>query len=342
MDATQEGALLGRLENYLSAQDAPEVLAPEQETEEAETPDVEVTAETEVEQEQKDDVQDEVEESQIELSTFAQILGVDEDRLDVDEDGTVFVKTKIDGEEGRAKFQDLVKSYQLEGHLNKQNMEVAEAKKALQAKMAEHEQQAQERINQLESLSQVAYQELQREYQSIDWQTLRQTDPGEFAAKVAEFQQREGRIGQAVQKIQEERQQAQAKEQERLTKYLRDEHSKLLNAIPEWSNPEVAQKGKSELKSYAVQNGFTTDEMDQLSDHRSVLILRKAMLYDQLQKSKPDVTKRVVKAPKLVKPGSSVTKQERDSSNIAAIKSTIKKSGGKDGVEAYLLKTGKV
>lgn len=338
MDATQDGALLGRIENYLNPQDAPV------ETEAPETEEVvdEIPAETEVEQEQKDDVQDNGEESHLELSQFAAILGVDEDRLDVDEDGTVYVKTKIDGEEGRAKFQDLVKSYQLEGHLNKQNMEVAEARKALQEKMAETERAAQERIQQLESLSQIAYQELQREYQSIDWQTLRATDPGEFAAKVAEFNQREARIGQAIQHIQSERQQAQAKEQERFSQYLQEENSKLLKAIPEWSKPEVAQKEKSELKSYAVNNGFTPTEIDQLSDHRSILILRKAMMYDNLQKSKPDVTKKVVKAPKLVKPGTSVTKQERDGESISAIKSTIRKSGGDKGVEAYLLKTGKV
>lgn len=340
MDATQEGAILERLENYLTASDSPV----EQKQEVKAEVEVEVPAETEVEaeQEQKEDVQDEVTESQIELSTFAQILGIDEDKLDVDDDGNVYVKTKIDGEEGRAKFQDLVKSYQLEGHLNKRNMEVAEQQKMLQAKMAEVEQQAQARIQQLEAVTSVAIQELQREYQSVDWQNLRVADPGEYAAKIAEFQQREARIGQAVQKIQAERQQAELQNQERFNNYLREESQKLLNAIPEWTKPEVAQKEKNDIKTYAMGYGYQPAELESLADHRQVLILRKAMLYDQIQKSKPDVTKRVVKAPKLVKPGSPVSKQERDSESLASLKSTIRKSGGDKGIEAYLLRTGKV
>ena len=344
MDATQdEGALLGRIESYLDGQAAPvkEPVAEEVQEEAVET-EVPAEVEAEAEQEQKEDVQDDVTESQIELSTFAQILGVDEDRLDVDEDGTVYVKTKIDGQEGRAKFQDLVKSYQLEGHLNKQNMEVAEARKALQAQMEAVEQQAQARIQQLEDVSRLAYQELQREYQSIDWQTLRATDPAEFAAKVTEFNQREARIGQALQHAQSERQQAEVQSQERFKDYLREESQKLQQAIPEWSKPEVAQKEKAELRTYAISHGFQPQEIDQLSDHRSVLVLRKAMMYDQLQKSKPEISKKVVKAHKLVKPGIATTKQERDQSSLAAVKTTIKKSGGDKGIEEYLLRTGKV
>lgn len=342
MDATQtEGAILGRIEKYLSPQDAPAQPEPKAESVEEEVKEA-PAVEEEAEQEQTDDVQDDVTESQIELSQFASILGIDEDKLDVDDDGNVFVKTKIDGEEGRAKFQDLIKSYQLEGHLNKQNMEVAEARKALQAQIVEHEQQAQARLQQLESLSQIAYQELQREYQSIDWQTLRVSDPGEFAAKVTEFQQREANIGQAFQKIQTEKQQAENQNKERFNQYLRDESAKLLQAIPEWSKPEVALKEKAELKTFAMSHGFQAEELDQLSDHRSVLMLRKAMLYDQLQQSKPGIEKRVIKAPKLVKPGSPVTRQERDKTSLAAIKDTIRKSGGEKGVVEFLLKTGKV
>jgi hypothetical protein len=43
-----------------------------------------------------------------------------------------------------------------------------------------------------------------------------------------------------------------------------------------------------------------------------------------------------------VKPGVSVSKQDQDQSSIASIKTVIKKSGGDKGIEAYLLKTGKV
>lgn len=347
MDATQEGALLDRIENYLTAQDTPATEEPKQEdvADEPKGESEEVTAEVEepeAEQEPKDDVQDEGEESHLEISHLANYLGVDEDRLDVDEDGTVYVKTKIDGEEGRAKFQDLVKSYQLEGHLNKQNMEVAEQKKALQAKIAEVEQQATQRVQQLESLTKLAWDELNREYNAVNWQELRQYDPAEYAAKLADFQQRDARIRSALSHLDQEKSQSEQVKQAKLAEKLAESEKLVLQSIPEWMNQEVANRDVAKLKEYLPKAGFTLDENDYLTDHRFVVMLRKAMLYDDLQQSKDIVTKKVVKAPKLVKPGSPQTKQERDGKTITALKSTIKKSGGDKGIEEYLLRTGKV
>ena len=42
-------------------------------------------------------------------------LGIDADSVDVDEDGTIKVKTKIDGTEGTAKLQDLLRSLPASG-----------------------------------------------------------------------------------------------------------------------------------------------------------------------------------------------------------------------------------
>lgn len=359
MDATNEGAIIERMVQAINPQ--PE--QPVQEVKEVEAvPETEVEEEAKAEseaeeskQEDQDDANTEVVETQLELSQFAEILGLDESKIDIDDDGTVYAKIKVDGEEGRAKFTDLVKSYQLEGHLTKKSMELSEAKKAADAMRAEFEAQKQSQLSQIETMTRVLYQDLHNEASAIDWNELRVTDPGEYAAKVTEFQQREARLQQAAQQIESERSQAMQGQQQALREHLRNEDQKLMSAIEGWSDMTKAQKELGEIYSY-LGNAYGFDQSDLVgkydnagnivkpgvTDHRLVLLARKAMLYDNLQKSKPAVTKKVVTAPKIVRAGTPPSKGERELSSINKLKAQIKKSGGKDGIEAYLLRTGKV
>jgi len=343
-DATQQGAILERLESYLAPEESSEHEKKHDTTEDSiDESKQQVPEETETESLEGDapeaDATDEIEESQIELPDLAAVLGLEPDRLDVDESGNLLVRTKIDGKDGIAKFTDLIKSYQLEGHLNKQNMEVSEQRKALETKLAEIESQSQAKIQQLDDLANIAWGDLNAQYQSIDWAQLRVEDPAEFAAKSQEFQQRNAQIQSMFAQLQQQRT---SQTQERNQTTLKNEGEKLLRAIPEWSDAGVAEKDRAAIRKFAGSVGFSSDEVNTLSDHRAVVVLRKAMLYDQLQQTKPEVTKKVRKAPKLVRPGQATSKADRNAESLKTLKSTIKKSGGKDGVAAYLLATGKV
>src|SRR6478752_4270167 len=53
-------------------------------------------------------------EPQLTTSDLAKYLGLEDGSLDLEEDGSVKFKTKVDGVEGAAKLQDLLKSYQLQ------------------------------------------------------------------------------------------------------------------------------------------------------------------------------------------------------------------------------------
>jgi len=76
--------------------------------------------------------------------------------------------------------------------------------------------------------------------------------------------------------------------------------------LPEYSDPVKGEKLRSELRVFAKDIGFTDQELSMVRDSRQVLALHKAMLYDKLQKSKPDVNKRVNEATKTIKSGNSV------------------------------------
>ena len=273
----------------------------------------------------------------IELSHIAEYLGANEDQFTTNEDGDLMIRTKIDGNEGQAKFNDILKSYQLEGHLNKQSTELAETQKTLQSKIAEANEQLTSKVQQLEDLSQIAYNELLTDYNKVNWDELRADDPAEFAAKKTDYQVRQTQIASLYQKAQDQRQEIQATDTEGLKEKIQDEGKKLLKAIPDWTDSEKYQKGWSDTGAYAQSMGFSKEEFSSTVDHRMIVILNKARQFDELQKGTPEITKKVRKAPKIAKPGSTATKVTTDQVKNQKLKAQLKRDGGGKALHEILL-----
>lgn len=61
--------------------------------------------------------------------SIASILGLDEDKLEYDKDGKVVFNAIIDGKQEKVSVADMVKSYQLQGHVNNKSMQLENDKK---------------------------------------------------------------------------------------------------------------------------------------------------------------------------------------------------------------------
>jgi hypothetical protein len=288
-----------------------------------------------------EDGQQESQESQLTTTDLSKFLGIDESLIDIDDDGTVKLKTKIDGAEGTAKLQDLLKSYQLEGHVNKKSMEVAEREKAVQQYMQQAESQAQARLQHVETLANVAAQELLKEYNNIDWNTLEISDPGQAALLRQKFQERHAQIRNVISEVEQNKAMQAQKSQEQLQQTLASEARKLPEIIPEWKDESTANRELGEIRQWGLKSGFTPEELGQVVFASHFAVMRKAMLYDKLQSSKPAIENKVRTAPKLVKPGQAAI--DGKTQVVKGLRQNVIKSGGKgDSVMEYLLATGKV
>lgn len=308
---------------------------------EPESQPVESTEEPEKQEVEPDEGGDEqADQPQLSTSDLAKYLGVDETVLDLDEDGTVKFKTKIDGAEGAAKLAEMLKSYQLEGHVNKKSMELAEREKAIQTRMQEVEQQVQHRLQYTENLTNIAATELLKEYQSIDWRSLEAQDPGQAALLRQKFQERQAQLRGVLANVEAQKHEAVRKAQAQMHETLQKEAQRVLELIPAWKDPAVANKERAELRDWGLSQGFTPEEMDSVSKASVVMLLRKAMLHDKQMQAKPQIENRVRQAPKLVKPGAPA--QNTKEQSLRNLKQSIVKSGGKKGIAEYLLASGKV
>lgn len=181
------------------------------------------------------------------------------------------------------------------------------------------------------SIYQHLEQQLAGEFNAIDWPTLRAEDPAEYAAKRHEFTEKNGHLqqlkAQASQQYEQHLYSQQEQQKQQYASYLQAEGERLLRALPDWQDSAVAAKSKGELRDYLVAAGFSAEEVGNVADHRSVLIARKAMLYDRQQADIATAKKRVVALPKVQKPGAGTTaKQEKDERKTSNLKQ-LRKSG---------------
>jgi hypothetical protein len=260
------------------------------------------------------------------IDELANALGVQPDDL-----FNIKIKTKVDGQDGEVSLAELRKSYQLEKHLNNKSMAFAEQQKAFQAQLNAHQQQMQHQTQEMGTYIKYIENELFKEYNHINWNELRVLDPAEYAAKRQEFNDRLQTIqnfGHSVnQEIQRQQQQSQYEQYNELSGRIEKEHNVLLNKLPEWSNKEKAAAEKTKLRSYLKNSGYDDSELNTVIDHRAIIVARKAMLYDELMQSKPDVNKKVKSLPKFIKQGGVPNKADVRAENKKVRIKQLRRSG---------------
>jgi len=226
-----------------------------------------------------------------------------ESESETDDEPTYSVK--VAGEEKELTLSELKTLAQQGADYTKKTQQVAEQRKALEAESVAIDQARQLRDAYAERL-QAMEQLLSSPEQSENLEYLKESDTIGYAVRVAEISQQK----EQLQAIQAERyriaEQQQAEQQHALQGYIAQQAARLSEVLPEYSDPVKGEKLRSELRTFAKDIGFTDQELSMVRDSRQVLALHKAMLYDKLQKSKPDVNKRVNEATKTIKSGNSV------------------------------------
>ena len=96
--------------------------------------------------------------------------------------------------------------------------------------------------------------------------------------------------------------------------------------MPEWGESSTKQQMATDLRDYAGSQGFIREEIESLIDHRSLIVLHKAMMYDKLNSG--DVRKRkVVNKPKVIRSGKGTSKKQSDEGKRNAQMRRLRETG---------------
>lgn len=246
--------------------------------------------------------------------------------------------TMADGTKAEVSLGEWKDGYKTSQDAQVEARRAAEARQELEARQTALEAEWRGKVQDAAATLQVAETNLNADFNSVDWNALRETDPAEWSAKRQQFAERNAQLQQAKREIAERWQQHEAQTQEsqqqQLAEHLETERQLLMRALPEWADEATAEKERSDLSNYLMKSGFASNEVSSVSDHRLVVMARKAMLYDQQVRTADAAKKRVIKiGKKSPKPGARISQAEQQQDAIRPLREKFRKSGRiEDGV----------
>jgi hypothetical protein len=234
-------------------------------------------------------------------------------------------RVKAAGEEREVTLDELIKSYQLGTDYTKKSQAVAEERKAVEAER-QAIQEAKALRDQYAQRLEMMEQMLKPQDETENLAYLKETDPIGYSVKVAEMVERDKQLNAVRAERERIAQQQEQERQQNLQRMVAEESQKLVAAVPEFADPTKGEALRKDIRSFGKSLGFSDQELASVYDSRAVLTLYKAMQYDKLMASKPEVTKKVAQAPKVIKPG---VAQSRDtgSEELKKLKARAKQSG---------------
>ena len=224
----------------------------------------------------------------------------DEVEAEEEEDKPPVFTVKVDGKNVEVTLQELQKGYSREADYTRKTQQVSEERRAFQAE-ADLVRTERQQYSQL--LGSLQAQLQQNAAPQVDMDRLYSEDPIEWVRQ-KELARDAEKVHAAIQSEQQRLSHIQAQEQyQSMQAHLAQQQDAMLKAIPEWANPDKAKAEKTLLIEWGQKLGFSSDELKNIFDHRAVVALRKAALYDQMMTKRGNIRPAVNNGPKPAKPG---------------------------------------
>jgi hypothetical protein len=195
---------------------------------------------------------------------------------------------------------------EMAARLTRGTQEMAERERTWSAQLEAVHADRDQYVKNLEVFRQVLMPEAQA-FDNVDWGRLATENPAEYVklqhARDA-MRERFGFIQSEVQRIQQTQQAEQA---QRHAEARRFGHARLVEAMPEFADPQQAEKLGSELGAYLRKFGFSDHEISSVVDARAIQLAMVAMRAEQRQSAtqRADTKRAPTPAPQVQRPGSS-------------------------------------
>ena len=273
-------------------------------------------------EEAEEETEDEEEESPEEEET--------EEEVDTPDVYTV----KINGEDHEVTEDELIKGYSRQADYTKKTQELSQYRSQLdqaaqfyQTEVAATQEARQQYINSLAQGVQLSLSSLQ-EFENIYWERLKTEDKEEYLTKRDDFREAQNSVQKLKQTHAQEAEKQNAEQQHQFQNWAQTEHQKLVSILPDWGDPVKQKAIAGELRQFAFTKGFAEEELAQLFDHRSILILMQAKAWEDDQKKVKTVkSKKIKNKPKVIRSGKGVQKSDSDKSKRAANMKRLRETG---------------
>ena len=237
---------------------------------------------------------------------------------------------KLDGEDMEITLDEALQGYQRQSDYTKKTQALANDRKQVEA---EKQALSQQREHYKQTVDKLVSEQQTQSVKEPDWDQLYENDPLEWMKQKEQFRSNKEKsleLQQEQFRLQQEQQQEQ---QVQMQQFLTQQHDVLLDAIPEWKDPDVMAREKNEIKRYAQSIGYSADEVSQIYDSRAVLALRSGMKASGLTSKGAGKLKPIREAIRPVNPGSAA-QQPRKHTTVSKAKMKLAKTGKMSDAES--------
>tara|TARA_R110000765_G_scaffold426281_1_gene541428 strand:- start:1830 stop:2792 length:963 start_codon:yes stop_codon:yes gene_type:complete len=249
---------------------------------------------------------------------------------DEDQTETPVYTVKVDGNDTDVTLDELKSGYLKDSDYRKKTSDLAEQRRAIETQSNTIQQERTQYAQALGQMQSDAEKQLEQ-YKQIDWNQLREDDPMLFMQRRDEQREIEKGIDDGKKHQYQLSVQARSYQTQQFNQNVESGKEKLLAIMPDWDD-----KVSKSVRAYGLAEGFTSDELGGLTDHRSMALIRKAMMYDNIQKSQPAKKKVKSDTPRYVKSGVAKSKSDVSARKSANKNKQLRKSGSVDDAASMI------
>jgi len=191
------------------------------------------------------------------------------------------IRLTIDGRSADFTPEQLTNAVRMASDYTKKAQQLAAVAKQVNDRQAAIEQMMPVLVPEIQRQIAALDQQMQAE---PDWQKLAATDPAEYQRQDAAWKAAQAERARLAQlqgmQAQETRQQQQ--------QHLAEGHKMLVKEIPGWENAATRAHFQERMRAWALGQGFTAAEMDNVTEAKHVVALWKAMAFDRLLQTSGD------------------------------------------------------
>lgn len=250
---------------------------------------------------EEEETEETSEEQEGDVGSWGEALGIEDDKLVLDENGTIAgIKVKVDGEESTVPLKDVVAGYQFNAHNTQRSQALAKERTEFTEQVKQYQQKTQAELQMHEQLANVIAQQVLGEYANIDWQRLEQERPQDARVLKAEYFEKQqyfsNLVGAVQQQLQHTTVELQAQQAQEREQYAKEQLQVTLTLIPEWTDKAVVERDITSIKSVMAEYGFSDQELAGIQDARIFPLLRDLA---KLKGALNNVNKTVQNSPKV-------------------------------------------
>ena len=256
-----------------------------------------------------------------------------EDEVDESEDedpDTALYTVKVDGVEEQVTLDDLKRGYSGQKYVQKGMQEAAEARKQAEEVYASLLEARQKVVDLYSGLQQGQLQPpVEPDIADYD------ADPIGYIDAEAKYKKDLRAYNQKMEVVQQQLAAQSEAEQRARAAYFEQEGRKLVQALPELADEKAMDTFWGNIMETAKGYGYTDAELQQITSHRDMLVLRDAMMYRKMQSNKEIVKQKSKKARKPLK--SKATKVTTRNDRARSQRDKLRKTGSDQDFLALML-----